>query len=146
MRIRDFEEKDIPKLEQMFKEQPWEYEMPDFSKFIANQVMVNEQDEPMMAIACRPTLELYLLMDKNWETPGMRFAAFQDMHESVRAELYDIRFKRLDKEEVHQFDDVHVWLPPQIEKSFSRRLMRWFGWFKPLWGCYSRLTTPDGKR
>lgn len=127
MKVRQVESLDWPRLRQLFEAQGFDYELPSRDEFVAGHA-IDDNGIPM-AILARPTVELYMLADPNWKTPQWRFEALRKLHESLRLEL-----------RAKGFRDVHVWLPPQKEKSFGRRLMRSFGWNQPLWKCFSRST------
>jgi hypothetical protein len=134
MQLRDFKPSDYEAVKKLYQKQGFEYDLPDMAAFMEIQVVVDEQDKPFMFLAARPTVEMFLILDKEWATPQWRFEAFKLIHEAMRAKL-----------ETVGISDVHCWLPPEIEKSFAKRLMRGFGWVKQLWPCYSRKTTPSGK-
>ena len=128
MRVRDFEPRDLAALRRIFEAQQFEYDFPeDPSIFTSIRVLVDETDTPVMALAARPTVEMFMFMDPTWRTPGWRSAAFTTLHEDMRQQLIQ-----------RGYTDVHAWLPPEIAKSFGRRLMRTFGWVKQLWPSYSR--------
>jgi hypothetical protein len=134
MQIRDFRPTDVEAVKELYQKQGFEYDLPDIDAFMELQVVVDEQDKPFMVLAARPTVEMFLIMDREWSTPRWRFEAFKLIHESMRAKLA-----------AAGITDAHCWLPPEIEKSFAKRLMTAFGWVKQLWPCYSRQTTPSGK-
>lgn len=120
---------DVPVLRKLYEEHGFEYDFPDLEQdeFFAKLVLVDEDDVPRQAILMRITAEMFLLQDKNWETPGIRNEAFARIHEAARRVADAVGVK-----------DVHAWLPPEIEKSFGRRLKTRFGWVQQLWPCFSR--------
>lgn len=127
MNVRPLRQSDVPRLHELFLAQNIDYEFPPIEKLLVH-VLVDDKDEPIMAVAARKTAELYLLCDPGWRTPAWRWEALLKLHEAVRKEL-----------ERQDYDDVHIWIPPQL-KSFGKRLMRKLGWSKPLWECFSRST------
>ena len=127
MNIRPCESNDHARLKTLFDMQGFDYQLPSLREFVAAQGV--EDGDLVMAILARPTTELYMLADPNWRTPQWRFDALKKLHESMRLEL---RGKG--------FSDAHVFLPPEKQKSFGRRLMRDFNWSEPLWKCYCRST------
>jgi hypothetical protein len=134
MRIRDLKPEDVPVLKAIYEQQGFDYEFPeDLSVFTFIRVAVDENDRPFMALASRRTEEMFMFMDGSWRTPRWRFEAFLRLHESMRALLEKLGVV-----------DVHAWLPPEVEKSFGRRLMRKLNWRRSLWSCFWRLTTPSG--
>jgi hypothetical protein len=89
--------------------------------------VLEDDSQIIMAVAIKPTADAYLLMDTAWQTPGQRWWALQAIHEDIRQQLL--------KTNVVQ---VHAWVPPELDKSFRRRLIRDFGWLPALWQCYAR--------
>lgn len=124
MKVRQYQDDDEPVLRGIFQQLAFDYELPRMSSFCVRHVLL---DGVRMAILARPTVELYMLVDKDAGTPAQRLEGLKLLHESVRREL-----------EAKGFEDGNMWLPPEIEKSFSRRLCRDFGWAKNLWPCYTR--------
>lgn len=135
MTERDVRPEDYPHLVELFQKQSFEYELPDFGEpqFIARKVIVDESGTPVMAVCARRTVELYLLGDPGWKTPRWRYEALKLAHEAMRKELVRLGIQ-----------DVHAWLPPQVAKSFGRRLMNDFGWVRPLWTDFSAKVDSNG--
>jgi hypothetical protein len=130
MTVRAWCLSDRCRLSRLLRRQPFDYERPRLRSLLGGLVYVDEQDQPVMAVTARPTVEIFMLADPDWGTPAMRFEALKALHEAVRLELVRLGY-----------EDGHLWLPPAIEKAFARRLMRSFGWMKNLWGCYFRKTS-----
>lgn len=132
-RVRECQESDLPRLREIFAKQGFEYDFPDLAaaQFVAKQVVVDDNDVVQMAVCARQTVELYMLADGEWSTPKWRFEALKAIHESMRKDLA-----------AKGFEDAHLWLPPQLVKSFSRRLMRCFRWRRPVWADLCRDTRP----
>ena len=126
MKIRAYQPSDFSALESMFRQQGFEYELPDFDSPLFMSKAVLEDDRPVMAIASRLTAEEYFLMDRNWGTPEQKWQAFLHLHEAARKDLYS-----------KGLEDCYCWLPPQVEKSFGRRLMR-LDWAKNKWPSFTR--------
>jgi hypothetical protein len=131
MKIRPYRETDLPILATFFDRSGFEYDLPDPSsdEFIVNLVRVDESGVPRMAILTRVTAEMFMLADATWETPGVRLQAFAELHEQTRKAVA-----------AAGISDVHAWLPPQIAKSFGRRLTKMFGWTESKWKCFWRST------
>lgn len=135
MRIRDFRNEDLEVLRSIYEKQGFSYDFPtDLSAFTVIRVLVDENDQPVMALASRRTEEMYMFMDGGWRTPKWREQAFLFLHEHMRQTLVALG--------IH---DVHAWLPPEVEKSFGRRLMRKLNWRKAEWSCFWRWLTPSGE-
>jgi hypothetical protein len=79
-----------------------------------------------MAILQRLTAETYLLHDPAAGTPRQRWQNFLALHDAA---LRDGAARGL--------DDAQAFLPPQIARSFGRRLAR-LGWTRDPWPCFSR--------
>ena len=128
MTIRPLEQKDIPKLREIYAEMGFDYAFPDLlSPQFVNVMVLEDDGVPVMAIASRKTVETYLLMKKGWRTPGWRQEAFLQLHLGAHKAVKALGFT-----------DVHAWVPPQVSKSFGRRLQRVFGWKKSVWDVFSR--------
>ena len=130
MIIRQLEEKDIEKLKETHKGLGADYRFPNLDEFLPIPAVVDETDSPIMVVASMPTVELFLFADGQWETPGMRMEAFKLIHEYVRKDL-----------NLRGIVEANAWIPPQISKSFGRRLRK-MGWSQDRegWTCFSRRT------
>lgn len=130
MKVREVRPDDIPRLKEIYQQQGLPYDFPDLdaAQFLVKQVVVDGDDRAVLGVACRQTVELYLLIDSTWNTPRWRLEAFKAIHESVRLELVG-----------KGIEDAHCWLPPQVSKSFGRRLQS-FGYRVNKWLCLSRET------
>jgi hypothetical protein len=128
MTIRPLEAEDVPKLREIYAEMDFDYAFPDLlsSQFV-NVMVLEDGGELVMAVASRKTVENYLWMKKGWKTPGWRQEAFLQLHLAAHKAL-----------KAMGFTDCHAWLPPQVAKSFGRRLQRVFGWQKSVWDVFSR--------
>jgi hypothetical protein len=80
----------------------------------------------IMAVLQRLTAETYLLHDPGAGTPRQRWQNFLALHDAA---LRDAAARGL--------DDAQAFLPPQIARSFGRRLAR-LGWMRDPWPCFSR--------
>lgn len=130
-------ESDLPCLKEIYDAQTFDYPWPDFSEpqYVERMVMRDESGQVVAAVIARQTVELFFLMDHQASTPRFRFEWFRILHERMRIAL-----------QFRGFKDAHCWLPPEIEKSFARRLTRGFGWRANRWLCLSRTTEriPNG--
>jgi hypothetical protein len=55
-----------------------------------------------------------------------RMSGLQQLHEALRGKLKPLGYRSAD-----------AWLPPQIEHSFGKRLIKSFGWLRNTWISYS---------
>lgn len=129
MITRKAEPRDFPVLQEIFRKQGFDYSLPDFgsTNIIAKRVLVDAHDVPVMGAIERVTTESFGFFDPGWETPGWRLAGFKILHASMQRELRE-----------KGITDTHCWIPPEIEKSFGRRLKK-FGWVKTIWPSYMRI-------
>ncbi len=128
MNIRPMVPDDIPKLKAIYEEMGFGYAFPDLTAPQFVDVRVLEEDgDPVMAIALRKTVETYFWMKRDWKTPGWRQEAFMELHWASHREALAMGYT-----------DAHAWVPPEVAKSFGRRLQRVFGWKKSVWDVFSR--------
>lgn len=103
------------------------YDLPNTEHplFVA-KLGIEHDGEIVAAALLRLTSESYLLMNKEVGTPAERWDWLLSLHEAVRESAF-----------AQGLDDVHCWLPPEIERQFGRRLFK-LKWQKQLWPCFSR--------
>ncbi len=139
MRVRPYTEADLEALKGMHRKQGFEYALPDPGNplFLSKLVVEDEAGEPVMASLVRLTSEVYLLADPEAGTPRQRWRWLIALHAAAERDALG-----------RGLDDAHCWLPPQVARSFGRRLLR-LGWKQPFWTCFARdlrsETTPDDK-
>jgi len=131
MKVRSYRESDLPRLQEIYNKQCLPYEWPDLndSEFVVKLVIVDESDTPMVAGLARKTVEVYGLFDPEWETPAWRFEGLRMLHEAMRHEVGKLGYK-----------DAHAWIPPNLVKTFGRKLRHLFGWKADPWPSYCRRT------
>lgn len=125
---REVKSEDLPRMEQLLSRHGFKYDLPPLKVFVAT-VALEDEGEVRVAVAARPTVELFLLMDKDWETPGMREVALETVHEEMNKKLAELGYF-----------DAHAWIPPKIAKAFGRRLMKKFkkfNWTRSPWPCFT---------
>lgn len=122
---------DRPRLDELFRKQGFDYELPHLSGLAAAHA-IEDEGQIITSVLARPTIELYFLQDPAWRSPAWRLEALRKIHETMRRDLHG-----------KGFEDVHAFLPPQ-KKSFGGRLMREFGWTHPQWYPLTRSTEPRG--
>jgi hypothetical protein len=128
MHTRKMETGDIPQIKQIFEAQGFDYEFPSIgSNIIAKRVLCDEHGVPQVGVMARVTVDLYGVFNPAWETPAMRLWALQQLHKEMQIELRE-----------KGIEDGHFWCPPQILKSFGRRMMKMFGWKRPEWTDFWR--------
>lgn len=130
MNIRKATRSDLPRLKELHQSCGFDYPFPNLDEFFPIPVIVDENNQVVMAVASMPTVELFFFMDPKWETPGMRLEAFKYIHEFVRNDLKS-----------RGIVEANAFLPPRLENSFGRKLMKRFNWRKGQgWPCFSRRT------
>lgn len=126
--IRQLSDNDAARVEEIFRKQGFVYTLPRCADFLESVAIDDEGLQ--IAVAARPTVELYLFADPEWGTPGERNAALKFLHREMAARL-----------RARGVQDAHMWVPPQLSR-FTKRLVRNYGWelIGPEWPCLTRLT------
>lgn len=116
MRSRPFRPEDLPVLQKIFHQRGLPYGNIDITRLVVAEVLVDENDVPVIAVLAKPTVELFVLVDQTWATPQKRWQGFKLLHEVVRKLLADAGIEQ-----------AHAWLAPQLAKAFKRRLqsLKW---------------------
>lgn len=129
MIVRMLTPSDVPRLKKIYKKMGVPLPFPDLKEFLPMPVIVDEKNRVVAGVGCMPAVEIYLFLDKSWETPGMRLEAFKVLHEWVRKDLL-----------ARGVIEAHAFVPPEMEKQFGKRLIKAFGWIRSHWPCFSRRT------
>jgi hypothetical protein len=125
MTIRPIQPSDIPTIRGMYELSGLKYTFPDLLGPKMESVMVIESDGVVVAAcAAERITQLYLWMEDDHPAAKMHYVKV--LHEAMATELKS-----------KGYNSVEAYLPPELEKSFGRRLMRNFGWVKS-WPCFSR--------
>jgi len=128
MKLRSLnKESDISIFVGLHRMQKLDYPLPEPEEFVEDEILVDDNGKPVMRIAALNMVELYLLIDPEYETPGMRFEHFKLLHEHMRKKLA-----------ARGIVGAHIFLPPQLSKSFGRRLRQKLGWIQSTWTCLFR--------
>ncbi len=136
MKVRNLIPSDIPLLKAMQGEFPypdlegetWTHGGPrpkSEPRLEAMRVLVDDDDKPLMAVAAKRLVELYLWCG-NIERPLAKMYALRLLHEDMANELKQ-----------RGYNSVEAFLPPPVAKRFARRLVKSFGW-RPNWPSWSR--------
>ena len=127
MKIRYARREDEEAHKTMHAQMGLEYELPDLARMTSRLVFEDDEGVIRMAILLRPTVEAYMLMDRTDKISAReRWARFLCMH---KATLQDAAAKGI--------GDAYAFLPPQLDKSFGRKLKR-LGWFRP-WQAWNKI-------
>jgi hypothetical protein len=132
--VRDYTEADLAALTDIHCRQGLEYPMPDLTHPLFDTKLVAEHNGVVtQGLLLRITCEAYLLLDPDAGTPMERWGLFQSLHRAAAKRAWE-----------RGFDDVHAYVPPEIERHFAKRLRR-LGWQRDKWQSYFReIEVSDG--
>jgi len=100
------------------------YPYPDLTEPLeAVLVLADDEDQPVMAVAAKKLVELYLWCSKGM-SPHENIAALRLLHDEMAEEL-----------KKKAYNSVEAFLPPSVSKQFGKRLEKTFGWVRnwPSW-------------
>lgn len=128
MQVRELRKSDIPMLLAMHKRSGYAYEFPPITSpmFEVCLVVVDDEDEVIAACLSERIAQLYLICGR-FSRPSSGQAAIRMLHETMQPKLAELGYRAVD-----------AYLPPDIDRSFGRRLMRSFGWVRNEWRSYSK--------
>lgn len=127
MTARWMKSEDLERLKQIHAAMGFAYELPDpKNKNVVAKFVAEENGCVVAAVLGRRTAEAYFLLDRSWATPARRYEAFLELHN-----------RACEAGALLGFEDVNVFLPPEVELSFGKRLGS-LGWRIPEWHCYTR--------
>ena len=115
MNIRELRTEDLPTLQAIGKANGFEYVDPKAADIESALVVVDDNGRFLMACAAERIVQLYL-----WSAefePAAKLHALRLLHREMSVRLRE-----------RGYESCEAFLPPQIEASFGRRLMRNFGW------------------
>jgi hypothetical protein len=116
--------KDYPALQEMHREQNLPYPLPPLAHpSIVVKLLAEQCGTIVFAAFLRVTSEAYLLASPEG-SPEDRWDVLQRGNKWLLRMAWDAGFS-----------DIHAFLPPEVEKPFSRRLIQ-LGWNKTIWPCY----------
>lgn len=136
MYVQDLTALDWPLVERWHEQGGFGYPLPQpfaeddgetkLCEAFAAMKLVIDGTRPVGAALARMTVEIYGFCDPAWGTPAMRLEMLRVLHQSIAAEMKKQRIRT-----------AHAWLPPQVAKSFGRRLKKLFRWNEPAadWRC-----------
>jgi len=126
MRVRWLEASDLPELEKMHERAGFDYPFPDLTseKFEAIAVVADDRNRPLMAAAAERILQIYLFASDEPKHPAAKLRAIRLLHRALTENLTK-----------KGYWEANAFLPPELERSFGRRLTKTFGWFKN-WPSY----------
>ena len=126
MKIRAYKPEDLEACKELHAKQGFDYKFPDLANPLFFIKAVGEEDGKVVQAAfAHLTAEIYFLLDPKWKTPQERLLAFLAMQDVGKALAY----------KPGGLEDLHAFVPPQIEKHFGKRLAA-HGWQKVSWPCF----------
>jgi hypothetical protein len=116
--VREYTDGDFGAIKRLYEKSGFNYSLPSLSseEFFSRRVI---GDTAGVAMACflRRTAECYVVANPEWRTPAWRLEALRQLHIAAFSDAREAKVQEL-----------IGFLPPQVEKSFGRRLKRDFGW------------------
>lgn len=94
--------------------------------FVVKEVFEHE-GAPVLMSFLKITSELYLLVDHTVGTPADRWEWLKAFKEHMKVEAWRLGL-----------DQMSCWIPPEIDKAFSKRLLE-LGFIKSPYVCYTLL-------
>lgn len=126
MNIRAFKPQDLEACKEIHAKQGFQYKFPDLANplfFI--KVVGEDEGKVVQAAFAHVTAEIYFLQDREWKTPQERLLSFLAMEDVGRSLAW----------KPGGLEDLHAFLPPQLERPFGKRLVA-HGWRKVQWPCF----------
>lgn len=125
--VRHYDRHDETRVRALHAAQGLAYELPDLeANSMLSRVVIETDGVVEMAAFLRKTTEAYLIFDPRKGSRKHKLGRFLALHKEVN-----------DDAKRNEIEDVHCWLPPEIDCKFGNLLMH-LGWTHPLWACYSR--------
>ena len=128
MRVRPLQQSDIPIIKTMYENAGLLYDLPEIDgpRMEAVLVVENEHDgSPLMVCGAERIVQVYL-WTQDFE-PAAKLYAIHLLHEALPPLLLE-----------KGYVEVDAFIPPEIEKSFGRRLLNNFGWTMNQWKSYNK--------
>lgn len=116
--VRPVKPSDAPILQAIAAQSGFPYPPFDDPHIEAFLVVVDSEDQPIMAVAAKRLIELYLYADPD-QSPTVKMRALDALHEGMATPL---RSKG--------YNSASVGIHPELARTFGRRLERSFGWLK----------------
>ena len=115
MFIRALQPGDIPKIEAIYKQSPLKYDIPMLDSPMIDDalVMVGDDDEPHALMMTEKVTEIYLVLDKNWETPAFRAVAVSELGKTIRQQWEEKGYR-----------SSYAFLGNDIPRGYDRRLFQ----------------------
>ena len=115
MFIRALQPGDIPKIEAIYKQSSLKYDIPMLDSTMIDDalVMVGDDDEPHALMMTEKVTEIYLVLDKDWETPAFRAVAVSELGKTIRQRWEEKGYR-----------SSYAFLGNDIPRGYDRRLFQ----------------------
>lgn len=125
--IREVTAEDMPRIREIHNENGLpENCFPDTEDPLCIAKLCVERDgKPVIASFLVGTAEIFLILDHSAGTPEERWKDLQDLTAAMKEAAWS--------KGLNQFS---AWIPPEIERSFSKRLEA-LGFQKSPWSCFT---------
>jgi len=127
MTIRQAVPEDYDQILEIYQKLGFDYNLPGFESFEDIQIICDESGKIQMCLAAKKEISYYLLMDPECNLNPFNKWEYLKM-------IINNSFETLKKK---GFNMVFCWVPPELEKSFGKRLMK-LGGKKFTWPCFGR--------
>ena len=89
------------------------------------KLTVEQDGKPVMASFLKGASELFLIVDHSAGTAEERWEWLQQLTEEMKKKAWELGL-----------DQMSAWIPPEMEKSFAKRLEQ-LGFIKSPWTCWT---------
>lgn len=115
MFIRALQPGDIPKIEAIYKQSSLKYDIPMLDSTMIDDalVMVGDDDEPHALMMTEKVTEIYLVLNKDWETPAFRAVAVSELGKTIRQRWEEKGYR-----------SSYAFLGNDIPRGYDRRLFQ----------------------
>lgn len=125
MTARPLRESDISILQEFARLSGFPYPEFDHPHIEAVVVVADSEDRPIMAVAGKRLIELYLWANPV-TSPTVKINALALLHQAMSQELRELGYT-----------SVEAFIPENVSAKFGRRLERTFGWVRNQWKSWT---------
>lgn len=136
MKTRPMESRDIPAIEAIHALAGYKFPLPDLQGEMIEgiEVVVDDSDAVIMAAAAKRGVEIYLFCPPGGPIhPAVKMEGVRMLHESMRNTIV-----------ARGYTEAYACVPPEIERSWGRKLRRFFGWSR-AWSSYRIMDWKGGR-
>lgn len=118
MRSRPANSGDVDFLNRCASAAGYPYPSLDDPLIEAVEIVVDSDGKPIMAVAAKRLVEIYMYVDEN-RSPAVSNSAIRELHRSMAERLTAKGYR-----------SAEAFIPPPLCEKFGRRLQRKFGWLR----------------